>query len=31
VLEHTRPGIPLYAHADLFRERFSKHGDGYSS
>lgn len=31
VLEHTRPGIPLYAHADLFRERFAKHGDEYRS
>lgn len=26
VLEHTRPGIPLYAHPDLFRERFAKRG-----
>jgi 7,8-dihydropterin-6-yl-methyl-4-(beta-D-ribofuranosyl)aminobenzene 5'-phosphate synthase len=31
LLEHTRPGIPLYAHADLFRERFSKHGDKVES
>jgi 7,8-dihydropterin-6-yl-methyl-4-(beta-D-ribofuranosyl)aminobenzene 5'-phosphate synthase len=31
VLEHARPGIPLYAHADLFRERFSKHRDEYES
>jgi 7,8-dihydropterin-6-yl-methyl-4-(beta-D-ribofuranosyl)aminobenzene 5'-phosphate synthase len=27
VLEHTRPGIPLYAHPDLFRERSAKRGD----
>ena len=31
VLERTRPGIPLCAHADLFRERFSKHGDEVES
>lgn len=31
VLEGTRPGIPLHAHADLFRERFSKQGDAYKS
>jgi len=31
VLDHTRPDIPLYAHADLFRERFSKHGDEVES
>lgn len=31
VLEHARPGIPLHAHADLFRERFSKHGDEVES
>jgi len=24
LLERTRPGIPLYAHPDLFRERFSQ-------
>lgn len=31
LLEHTRPGIPLHAHADLFRERFSKRGDKVES
>jgi len=31
VLAHTRPGIPLYAHPDLFRERFSQRGDDYES
>ncbi|MCB9450536.1 MAG: MBL fold metallo-hydrolase [Anaerolineaceae bacterium] len=31
ILQHTRPGVPLYAHADLFRERFSKHGDAFES
>ncbi|MBN1937399.1 MAG: MBL fold metallo-hydrolase [Anaerolineae bacterium] len=25
LLERTRPGLPLYAHSDLFRERFSLH------
>ena len=30
-LEHTRPGIPLHAHADLFRERYSKRGENYES
>lgn len=25
LLERTRPGLPLYAHPDLFRERFSFH------
>jgi 7,8-dihydropterin-6-yl-methyl-4-(beta-D-ribofuranosyl)aminobenzene 5'-phosphate synthase len=25
LLDRTRPGIPLYAHPDLFRERFSRH------
>lgn len=24
LLEQTRPGLPLYAHADLFRERFAR-------
>ncbi len=28
VLEITRPMIPLHAHADLFRERFSQRDDG---
>ena len=27
LLERTRAGIPFYANADLFRERFSRHGD----
>lgn len=27
LLEKTRPSLPLYAHADLFRERFSLHHD----
>lgn len=31
VLEQTRPGVPLYAHDDLFRERFSRHGDEIES
>jgi 7,8-dihydropterin-6-yl-methyl-4-(beta-D-ribofuranosyl)aminobenzene 5'-phosphate synthase len=31
VFERTCPGIPLHAHADLFRERFSKHGDAVES
>jgi 7,8-dihydropterin-6-yl-methyl-4-(beta-D-ribofuranosyl)aminobenzene 5'-phosphate synthase len=26
LLERTRPGLPLYAHPDLFRERFSQQG-----
>lgn len=26
LLEHTRPGLPLYANPDLFRERFSCRG-----
>ena len=28
LLERTRPGIPLYAHPDLFRARFSLRGSG---
>jgi 7,8-dihydropterin-6-yl-methyl-4-(beta-D-ribofuranosyl)aminobenzene 5'-phosphate synthase len=31
LLEHLRPGIPLYANADLFRERFSRRGDRTAS
>ncbi len=27
LLERARPGLPLYAHPDLFRERFSLHRD----
>jgi 7,8-dihydropterin-6-yl-methyl-4-(beta-D-ribofuranosyl)aminobenzene 5'-phosphate synthase len=26
LLDHLRPGIPLHAHPDIFRERFSKKG-----
>ncbi len=26
-LERTRPGPPLYAHPDLFRERFARRGE----
>ena len=31
VLERTRPGIPLYASPDLFRERFARRGELYES
>jgi 7,8-dihydropterin-6-yl-methyl-4-(beta-D-ribofuranosyl)aminobenzene 5'-phosphate synthase len=27
LMDHVRPGTPLYANADLFRERFSRHSD----
>ena len=26
LLDHLRPGIPLYAHTDIFRQRYSKKG-----
>jgi len=29
--EHTRPGLPLYAHPDLFRERFARREDRIES
>jgi len=28
-LAHSRPGIPLYAHPDLFRERYAQRADEY--
>lgn len=28
-LAHSKPGIPLYANPDLFRERYSQRGDEY--
>jgi 7,8-dihydropterin-6-yl-methyl-4-(beta-D-ribofuranosyl)aminobenzene 5'-phosphate synthase len=31
LLERARPGLPLYAHPDLFRERFSRRADGIES
>jgi 7,8-dihydropterin-6-yl-methyl-4-(beta-D-ribofuranosyl)aminobenzene 5'-phosphate synthase len=31
VLAHTRPGIPFYAHADLFRARYQQKGADYAS
>jgi 7,8-dihydropterin-6-yl-methyl-4-(beta-D-ribofuranosyl)aminobenzene 5'-phosphate synthase len=31
VLPHLRPMIPLYAHADLFRERYTQRGEEYVS
>jgi 7,8-dihydropterin-6-yl-methyl-4-(beta-D-ribofuranosyl)aminobenzene 5'-phosphate synthase len=31
LLGYTHPSLPLYANPDLFRERFSRHGDEFKS